>query len=67
MLLPGVGAQGATPADVARAFTAGPASALVTASRSVIYAYRDSGADWRSAAGAEAQQLAAQVWAAAGW
>ena len=29
MLLPGVGAQGATPADVARAFTAGPASALV--------------------------------------
>ena len=67
MLLPGVGAQGATPADVARAFTAGPASALVTASRSVIYAYRDSDADWRSAAGAEAQQLAAQVWAAAGW
>ena len=47
MLLPGVGAQGATPADVARAFTAGPASALVTASRSVIYAYRESEADWR--------------------
>ena len=35
-LLPGVGAQGATPADVARAFTSGPASALVSASRSVI-------------------------------
>src|ERR671919_3065190 len=34
LLLPGVGAQGATPADVARAFTSGPASALVTASRS---------------------------------
>lgn len=67
MLLPGVGAQGATPADVARAFTAGPASALVTASRSVIFAYRDSEADWRAAAAAEAQQLAAQVWAAAGW
>jgi hypothetical protein len=33
----------------------------------VIYAYRDSEADWRSAAAAEAQQLAAQVWAAAGW
>ena len=46
---------------------AGPASALVTASRSVIYAYRDSEADWRAAAGAEAQQLSAQVWAAAGW
>ena len=41
MLLPGVGAQGATPADVARAFTTGPASALVTASRSVIFAYRE--------------------------
>jgi orotidine-5'-phosphate decarboxylase len=67
MLLPGVGAQGATPADVARAFTAGPASAIVTASRSVIYAYRDSEADWRAAAAAEAQRLAAQVWAAAGW
>jgi orotidine-5'-phosphate decarboxylase len=67
MLLPGVGAQGATPADVARAFTAGPASALVTASRSVIFAYRDSEADWRAAAAAEAQQLAAQVWSAAGW
>jgi orotidine-5'-phosphate decarboxylase len=67
MLLPGVGAQGATPADVARAFTAGQASALVTASRSVIYAYRDSESDWRSAAAAEAQQLAAQVWSAAGW
>jgi orotidine-5'-phosphate decarboxylase len=67
MLLPGVGAQGATPADVARAFTAGPASALVTASRSVIFAYRDTEVDWRTAAGTEAQQLAAQVWAAAGW
>jgi orotidine-5'-phosphate decarboxylase len=67
MLLPGVGAQGATPADVARAFTAGPAIALVTASRSVIYAYRESEADWRAAAAAEAQQLAAEVWAVAGW
>ena len=67
MLLLGVGAQGATPADVARAFTAGPASAIVSVSRSVIYAYRDSEADWREAAAAEAQRLAAQVWAAAGW
>ena len=67
MLLPGVGAQGATPADVARAFTTGAASALVTASRSVIYAYRDTEADWRDAAGTAAQQLASQVWAAAGW
>ena len=36
LLLPGIGAQGATPADVARAFTSRPASALVSVSRSVI-------------------------------
>jgi orotidine-5'-phosphate decarboxylase len=67
LLLPGVGAQGATPADVARAFTSGPASALVTASRSVIYAFRDTDEDWRAAAGAEAERLATQVWAVSGW
>lgn len=67
ILLPGVGAQGATPADVARAFTSGPASALVTASRSVIYAFRGTEEDWRSAAAAAAERLAGQVWAAAGW
>jgi orotidine-5'-phosphate decarboxylase len=67
LLLPGVGAQGATPADVARAFTSGPASALVTASRSVIYAHRGTDEDWRSAAGSAAERLAGQVWAVAGW
>jgi orotidine-5'-phosphate decarboxylase len=67
LLLPGVGAQGATPADVARAFTSGPASALVTAARSVIFAHRASGGDWRSAAGAEAARLRSEVWAVAGW
>jgi orotidine-5'-phosphate decarboxylase len=67
LLLPGVGAQGATPADVARAFTSGPASALVSASRSVNYAYRAGAADWRSAAGGEASRLRRDVWAASGW
>ena len=67
LLLPGVGAQGATPADVARAFTSGPASALVSASRSVIYAFRVTGADWRVAAAAEAARLKREVWAASGW
>jgi orotidine-5'-phosphate decarboxylase len=67
LLLPGVGAQGATPADVARAFTSGPASALVTASRSVIYAYRGGSSDWRAAAGAEAARLRAEVWSVSGW
>jgi orotidine-5'-phosphate decarboxylase len=67
LLLPGVGAQGATAADVARAFTSGPASALVTASRSVIFAYRGSTEDWRGAAGAEAARLRAEVWSVSGW
>jgi orotidine-5'-phosphate decarboxylase len=66
-LLPGVGAQGATPADVARAFTSGPASALVSASRSVGYAYRRSGGDWRLAASAEAARLRRDIWAVSGW
>src|SRR5437763_1969928 len=44
-LLPGVGAQGGRPSDLARAFTSGPASALVSASRSIIYAYRSGAQD----------------------
>jgi orotidine-5'-phosphate decarboxylase len=67
LLLPGVGAQGATPADVARAFTSGPASALVNVARDVIYAFRVSGMDWRSAAAAEASKYAREVWAVSGW
>ena len=67
LLLPGVGAQGATPADVARAFTSGPASALVAVSRSVLYASREAGGDWRAAAGAEAARTAREVWSASGW
>jgi orotidine-5'-phosphate decarboxylase len=67
LLLPGIGKQGATPADVARAFTSGPASALVPVSRSIIYAFRVDGADWRKAAAAEAARLRREVWAASGW
>lgn len=67
LLLPGIGAQGAGPADVTGAFTSGPASALVTASRSVLYAYRTTDDDWRSAAAAEAARLKSEVWTASGW
>jgi orotidine-5'-phosphate decarboxylase len=67
LLLPGVGAQGATPADLARAFTSGPASALVNASRSVIYAFREGREDWRAAASLEAARLRREVWAVSGW
>lgn len=67
ILLPGVGAQGATPADVARAFTSGPASGLVNASRSVIFAFREGEPDWRTAAARAAAALSAEIWAASGW
>jgi orotidine-5'-phosphate decarboxylase len=67
LLLPGVGEQGASPADVARAFTSGPASALVAASRSVLYAFRATESDWRSAAAAEAARLQNDIWAVSGW
>jgi orotidine-5'-phosphate decarboxylase len=67
LLLPGVGAQGASPGDLARAFTSGPASAVVAASRSVLYAFRAADGDWRSAAAAEAARLRGEIWAASGW
>jgi orotidine-5'-phosphate decarboxylase len=60
-LVPGVGAQGAGAADVAAAFTRTPGSALVSASRSVIYAYRAAGGDWQTAAADEARRLAAEL------
>ena len=67
MLLPGVGAQGGAVTDLARAFQSGPASALVSASRSVDYAFRQTGADYRDAAGSEAARLKQEIWAASGW
>ncbi|HEY3961753.1 MAG TPA: orotidine-5'-phosphate decarboxylase [Gaiellaceae bacterium] len=67
LLLPGVGAQGASVGDLARAFQSGPASAIVNASRSVDYAYKERGGDFREAAGAEAAKLKQEIWAASGW
>jgi orotidine-5'-phosphate decarboxylase len=67
LLLPGVGAQGGSVADLVRAFQSGPASALVNASRSINYAFREHGGDFRRAAGAEAARLKQEIWAASGW
>jgi orotidine-5'-phosphate decarboxylase len=67
LLLPGVGAQGGAVSDLTRAFQSGPASALVNAARSVNYAFRESGSDYREAAGAEAARLRREIWAASGW
>jgi len=66
-LLPGIGAQGAGPADVARAFTSGPASALVSVSRAIDYAFRTRGGDWRTAARFEAARLRDEIWSVSGW
>ena len=59
LLLPGVGVQGGKAEDLAAAFAAGPASALISASRSVIYA--DGGDGWQEAAAAEAARLADEL------
>jgi orotidine-5'-phosphate decarboxylase len=67
LLLPGVGAQGGAISDLSRAFQSGPASALVSASRSVDYAFRETGNDFREAAGAEAARLKQEIWTASGW
>jgi orotidine-5'-phosphate decarboxylase len=67
LLLPGVGAQGGSVPTLERAWRSGPASALVAASRSVNYAFRETGADFRTAAGAEASRLKREVWASSGW
>jgi orotidine-5'-phosphate decarboxylase len=66
LLLPGIGVQGGSPTRLAGAFTGGPGSVLVSASRSIIYAQRTAGGDWRGAAGAEAERLAREAWSAAG-
>jgi orotidine-5'-phosphate decarboxylase len=63
LLLPGVGAQGARAGDLAEAFSIGSAGALVSASRSVIYA--DGGSGWQEAAAAEAERLAGELRAVA--
>jgi orotidine-5'-phosphate decarboxylase len=65
-LLPGIGAQGGSPTELAAAFSGPPGSALVSASRSVIYAYRTAGGDWRAAAAAEAERLAREAWSVSG-
>jgi len=61
-LLPGVGAQGGDPARLGLAFSPHPAAGLVTASRSIVDAYRDTGEHPAIAAGAAAEDLRAVTW-----
>ncbi|MFW5681614.1 MAG: orotidine-5'-phosphate decarboxylase [Phycisphaeraceae bacterium] len=66
-LLPGYGAQGATADDVRASFHENregeplPRGAIVTASRSVIYAFDEHAKDWPDAVGAAAQRFASEV------
>ena len=67
LLLPGVGAQGGrSPISRARSRAARRARSSPRRARS-IYAFRETGGDFREAAGAEAARLKREVWAASGW
>lgn len=62
LLVPGVGAQGAGPAEAANAFDAKGLGALITASRSIIYA--GSGEDYPQQAAAAAARMREAIWLA---
>ena len=64
-LLPGIGAQGGSVAELAPAFGPGRAAGLVSASRSIANAHEASGGTPPEAARAEAERLREQAWALA--
>ena len=61
MLLPGIGAQGASGRDLAPAFVPGPAGGLVSASRAIVYAH-ERGGEPAVCARREAARLRELVW-----
>lgn len=61
-LIPGVGAQGGKVEDLAAAFTAGRASALITVSRALVNAWEQTGSDPTSSAKAAAAELRESIW-----
>jgi orotidine-5'-phosphate decarboxylase len=65
-LVPGFGAQGGGVDDVLPCFRADGQGALVTASRSVIYAFGPGDRDWRGSIRRAAEDLRAQIGAALG-
>jgi orotidine-5'-phosphate decarboxylase len=62
LLIPGVGAQGGRVEDLAGAFAAGPASALVTVSRALVNAWQETGGDPAESAFAAASELRESIW-----
>ncbi len=61
LLLPGIGAQGATVDDVADAFRPGTAGALATSSRAIIFAAPNHGETWDEAVHRAAAATAAEL------
>jgi orotidine-5'-phosphate decarboxylase len=62
LLLPGIGAQGASGRDLAPAFAPGPAGGLVSASRAIVYADEQVGGEPGACARREAARLRELVW-----
>lgn len=60
-LVPGYGAQGGTHETVRDLFNENGTGALITASRSVIYAFNESASDWQGPIRIAATQLAEQI------
>lgn len=60
-LVPGYGAQGGSAADVRACFHDNGTGALVSASRSVIYAYEKQGGDWKDAVARGARDLRDEI------
>jgi orotidine-5'-phosphate decarboxylase len=61
-LLPGIGAQGGRVEELAPAFAPGRAGGLISASRSIVNAYRSAGGEPAQAARAEARRLRETAW-----
>jgi len=56
-LIPGYGAQGGKAEDIAKAFDKDGLGAIVNASRSILYAWKNTGGDYQDAARAEAIKM----------
>ena len=65
-LVPGYGAQGGSAQTVSHCFTDQGMGAIVTASRSVIYAKAQQGDSWQQAVEQEAQRFAQEIGSIAG-
>jgi len=66
LLVPGYGAQGAGPEEVAGAFDVEGLGAVVNSSRRILYAYREHDTDWLDAATEEVIAMKRALWSASG-